>query len=1067
MKHLSIFLSMILAVAFGAFAQTGVEQGKYFTLTQRSYYLTSNSSAPVVRTGELSNSFFWTTESATQGSADNYYLKLGSYYLSVKPERLANESQYAYKAILTTSKSGAATWNINVEQDEQTISLYDADFGQANIADENKAKNTVLGTSGATVQMTDDINQTWKLTIDQTYYDAAYKAAIDKVNTLTVVSALWSDAKIIADFEKQQTEYQHKYSSMATGNITQAISGMKTVFDGIYNRLYASIPTKVINLGNLGYDGDELTTGSGTLESCWTIAKSGSGYTFQNSFSGLYIKFFPAKDAEYNQGVMISPATEAYFGVSSSATVFDLTPENGAVVLSYQDQTFTLEKPASATSQEMPFVVSTVEAAGLFDAASGYFADAKNDASRFLGNFMELIPGDEQHNSIKEEFNKTGAAVEAFEPKAPAATATTLEVISSIRKQLADINAIVNKAAVPMLLTGEKNDVKHYITAAFVATTNSAVVGSNTYQVPAVAASTLGSTVMSQRLANAMWTFDYVGNGRARFINAEGLYLSEPYTDSASRLDGIIATDSESQAAKLIISNKQLLYSDNTEFAVSGISEFGFESASVMPQSSLVDAEGNPLEQNGYYYIASIGAGGVLGAATPADAVTHNASNLGSYWWLETATTDRNENAYFIHSIYPDYYLSRDLKLVKADINSDRSNLVWYVDENGIAPAAGKFNGYNSGLVISNNPTVNSGRVVTANAFASNGTINPGITLAGFSANNWRNNGWMFVKAGDVDDIINDYIEHDIAWQVEALTVALENISVPFSTNSLSAGIADIREFYDEIIDSGSLSAPERLAKASELSVIMAGVQAKFNEEVFNNALGHNYHIANEGISSSDAYLAGSSSNLRLVNFVDANYNNPDTEWHFVNAGSNASSGFSLLNSNDSALGSVTNSGTVGSSRGYYHLSLNVMWITRDANYNIIATSPWYNVPADLKKLTAPGSDNADDESQAAFDDAIMYGLGLEGVNTPGRGLACTENGSVVSADIYSPMAQWELIHYNPSITGIDGVDTDSTTAEEIMLYNLQGIRVDRATATPGIYISVRSDGSVVKVAIN
>lgn len=1065
MKHLSIFLSMILAVAFSALAQTGVEQGKYFTLKQRSYYLTSNSSAPVVRNGELSNSFFWTTESATQGTTDNYYLKLGSYYLSVKAERSANESKYAYKAILTTSKSGAATWNLKVEQGEQTISLYDTDFGQANIAEENKAKNITLGTSGATVQMVmRDENQIWDLTIDQKYYDNAYEAAIDKVNTLTAVSALWNDAAIIADFEKQQTEYQHKYSSMATGNITQAISGMTAVFDGIYNRLYASIPTKVINLGNLGYNGDELNTGSGTLESCWTIAKSGSGYTFQNSFSGLYIKFFPAKDAEYNQGVMISPATEAYFGMSSSATVFDLAPEDGEVILSYQDQTFTLDKPASATSQEMPFVVSTVEAAGLFDSASGYFAAAKNEASLFLNGVIGMIS---ENESLEDKFDTTGAAVNAFEPKAPAATATTLEVISSIRKQLADINAIVNKAAVPMLLTGEKKDVKYYITAAVVTTTNSAVVGSNTYKVPAVAASTLGSTAMSQRLVNAMWTFDYVGNGRARFFNAEGLYLSEPYADAASRLDGIIATDSESQAAELTISNKRLIYNDDTEFAVSGISEFGFESASVLPKSSLVNAEGNPTDPDCYYYIASVGAGGLLGAATPADAVTHNASNLGSYWWLEIATTDRNENAYFIHSIYPGYYLGRDLKLVKADINSDRSNLVWYVDENGIAPSAGKFNGYNSGCVISNSPTVNSGRVVTANAFASNGTINPGLSLSSFSANNWRNNGWMFVKAGNVDDIINGYIEHDVAWQVEALTVALENISVPFSTNALSAGIADISEFYDEIKDSSSLSAPERLAKASELNVIMAGVQAKFNEEVFNNALGRNYHIANEGISSSDAYLAGSSSNLRLVNFVDANYNNPDTEWHFVNAGNNASSGFSLLNSNDSALGSVTNSGSVGSSRGYYHLSLNVMWITRDANYNIIATSPWYNVPADLKKLSAPGSGNADDESQAAFDDAIMYGLGLEGVNTPGRGLACTENGSLVSADIYSPMAQWELIHYNPSITGIDGVDTDATTAEEIMLYNLQGIRVDRATAAPGIYISVRSDGSVVKVAIN
>ncbi len=38
--------------------------------------------------------------------------------------------------------------------------------------------------------------------------------------------------------------------------------------------------------------------------------------------------------------------------------------------------------------------------------------------------------------------------------------------------------------------------------------------------------------------------------------------------------------------------------------------------------------------------------------------------------------------------------------------------------------------------------------------------------------------------------------------------------------------------------------------------------------------------------------------------------------------------------------------------------------------------------------------------------------------------------------------------------------------AEETDLYNLQGIRVNRADAAPGIYLSRRADGSVIKVII-
>lgn len=55
---------------------------------------------------------------------------------------------------------------------------------------------------------------------------------------------------------------------------------------------------------------------------------------------------------------------------------------------------------------------------------------------------------------------------------------------------------------------------------------------------------------------------------------------------------------------------------------------------------------------------------------------------------------------------------------------------------------------------------------------------------------------------------------------------------------------------------------------------------------------------------------------------------------------------------------------------------------------------------------------------------------------------------------------------YAPAPDGIDSITDDAALAEEVALYNLQGIRVNRADAAPGIYISLRADGSVVKIAI-
>lgn len=97
-----------------------------------------------------------------------------------------------------------------------------------------------------------------------------------------------------------------------------------------------------------------------------------------------------------------------------------------------------------------------------------------------------------------------------------------------------------------------------------------------------------------------------------------------------------------------------------------------------------------------YYYIASVGGGGVIGANLPGDALTHSAPSMGSYWWLEQDLEDPEPNAYFIHSIYPGYYLGADYTLSAKPTK-------WYIGENSASRAnnlARIFNGYESGLLI-------------------------------------------------------------------------------------------------------------------------------------------------------------------------------------------------------------------------------------------------------------------------------------------------------------------------------------------------------------------------------
>ena len=101
------------------------------------------------------------------------------------------------------------------------------------------------------------------------------------------------------------------------------------------------------------------------------------------------------------------------------------------------------------------------------------------------------------------------------------------------------------------------------------------------------------------------------------------------------------------------------------------------------------------------------------------------------------------------------------------------------------------------------------------------------------------------------------------------------------------------------------------------------------------------------------------------------------------------------------------------------------------------------------------------------FEQYLSYGIGLQDINAKGLGLAAQGGNSrkLCGADLTSPYAQWRLVTYAPAPDGIDSITDDAALTESGPLQP-QGIRVNRADAAPGIYISLRADGSVVKIAI-
>ena len=103
-----------------------------------------------------------------------------------------------------------------------------------------------------------------------------------------------------------------------------------------------------------------------------------------------------------------------------------------------------------------------------------------------------------------------------------------------------------------------------------------------------------------------------------------------------------MATESQSTATLFTINGKSFAYTDkegnNATIEVGETSDFAVANAMIAPAASdcytddedIVRPEGDVT----YYYIASVGGGGVIGANLPGDALTHSAPSMGSYGGL-------------------------------------------------------------------------------------------------------------------------------------------------------------------------------------------------------------------------------------------------------------------------------------------------------------------------------------------------------------------------------------------------------------------------------------------------
>lgn len=1118
-NKLSIFLSMIVAVAVAAFAASAdslqpasraTTQGYWFTIyrvwdgvqstagaEKEVRYVTLGGAAvdtyqPSTQTGELANKFFWHAEPvAANTDKTGYYLKnnVTGRYLSAEifENKSGDTSKWGYRLTNATSTANASTWNlpevsaagtlsgeITVEWISKpaglgdnepnikntTLAMSDKQYGKLWLVDPANNNATAEDASGI-----DDFKTQWTLQTAEAYYDEYLEEGEKKIESLTAIETLW-DNKTAIDAAKKAVDDlrgQYNFPETSNSNIIGVLNNVTTKLNTAYNNLYASLTSQVVTLqangGNLQIDNNAINNnGSDDLNAFWTIAKSGNGYTFRNEYQSVYLALIPAKDAVYEYGIEVTPAVPAHFGVASSATVFNLTPQDGGIVLSTGDYTFGVE-PNVANNTE---TVYTVKAIGVDEATAAVntgtdFNSQKQDALDFLSALINLANTSDNWTSEEDTFETTWKKLDNTELKAQGTTA--IDIIKNARTQVNQINSTVNEAMTPMFFTTTDNGNMKYIAAGNASYDGFTLGGQETtFYYPVLTLVDENSTEKGKTLADAMWTFYYMGNGQARFFNSQDLYLTAPYYDSKTGQEtNVTAAGNSATLFKLI--GGQLTYDGGT-LNLAGTTQLAIANAMKMPDASTdayVDSEGEtqPGSTTTFYRIASVGGGGVIGANLPGDPLLHTSSSLGSYWWLEEANDDPEPNSYYIHSVYPGYYLGSDYKL-------STKATKWYIGENSATRStniANVFNGYESGLLIGTNKEPSNGTVIAAAPFTNAGNANPSLQNGRFSASNWEYTCWMFIEAKDQQTIIDEYVTNDFPWQKEALSTALFEISrqLPFAANSLSAAVAEIGEY--EVEPGSTLS--EQLQQVVEFNEILTWAQSEFDKEVIKNAVNHTYKIINYGRQSdmnSDCYLAGSGSALKFVSILD---DSKDSEWVMKASGTK---GVTVVNGNGRSLGSPYANGNVSSSTGTYRLSLNVWWTIFDTEGNEIGIQPWYSVPKAVKDKDGNDPENPGDE----FYLSLSYGTGLENVNALGTGLAAVpgSKGGLCGSDLISPYAQWRFSTYNPAPDGIETIEDTTGLAEEVELYNLQGIRVNRADAAPGLYISRRADGTVVKVAI-
>lgn len=1062
---------------------------------------------PSTQTGELANNFFWHAEPLPANSdKEGVWLKnnVTGQYLSAEiyQKEVGEDIVWGYRLTFTSSTSNAATWNINNTQTQvggvskgtisvayapsvkpvpenvtPTKNIYlamsDLIFGQLWLVD-NTTNKPLEDSEGLGTLYTE-----WTFTTAESYYDAALTAGAEKIDALANIPVLGDNSAAVEAANKVVDDLKGKYNFTEgnNSNVVGVINNVTTQLDAAYNKLYSSINSQVITLStstNTNYlevkDNAIDNNGNADINAFWTLAKSGNGYTLRNDYLGNYLAFIPKKDAVLEWGYEVEPAVPAHFGVSSKATVFTITPKDGGIVLSYEDYIFGTSADV-AYNTETVYQIATVTAQQAADAVestgNNYFNTEKQKASDFLNNIATLAGANWNSVDVWTDgniFAHYAAAINSYNLNLPdPAKASASDILKSARTQMNNINSMVNQASTPMfLMTGNGK----YVSASLKDYDGYNMSGAEVvYHIPGVVLTDVDATAQGLRLSTALWAFEYVGNGKARFFNSEDLYLTAPYFDKQMGQQ-TIATESASAATLFTLTQAGVFEytgdTGNVSLEIESNSSFTIANAMAMPKASkdsYTDTEGiiNAGPNTPYYRIASVGGGGVIGAILPGDALTHSATSLGSYWWLEQALDDPEPNAYYIHSVYPGYYLGSDYTLSTKPAK-------WYIDENSATHATNisqVFNGYESGLLIGTNKVPSNGTVIAAAPYTSAGLPNPSLQNGRFSTSNWQLTSWMFVEEPNISDLITEYVSTELAWQKLAVTTALEQLKteIPFPTNSLSAAVAEFDAF--DITSSGSIS--DRLKQVVEFNDILAWAQEEFDKEMLTNANGKHVKIINtgrQGDMTSETYLSGSGSSLKFVTIQD---DSKDSEWDIK---ANGKQGLTFTNANGRTLGSPLANGTVSGSTGTYRLSIDVFWMLFDDQGNEIGTAPWYAVPSYVKEsIVNRMGEPAETE---AFVLSLNYGLGLENVNAPGTGLAAVngKNNSLCGSELNSPYAQWRLITYVPAPDGIETVEDTTGMAEETDLYNLQGIRVNRADAVPGIYLSRRADGSVIKVII-